>query len=145
MLVAALGSACRKIEHIGSTSVAGMAAKPIVDIAVLVPSVALVKEFVKPLAELSYEYMGEFNLPGRHFFTKRGAHQFNLHIVDEGSDHWQRWLKFRDISRADANVRREYMELKRSLVARFADDRASYTAGKSEFVNRVISSGGCGR
>jgi len=126
------------IEHIGSTAVPGIEAKPIIDIAVKTESLDLVPRLVEPLADIDYRYEGEFGLPGRHFFTKGTPREYHLHIVDDTTDHWTRWLTFRDLLRSDATVRQAYMELKRSLAEKFRMERQKYTAGKSEFIDTIL-------
>jgi GrpB-like predicted nucleotidyltransferase (UPF0157 family) len=133
-----LASHHARIEHIGSTAVKGSVAKPIVDIAIMLDTVEAVPQLVQPLAGMSYEYMGEFGLAGRHFFVKGNPREINLHVVDSSTDHWRRWIRFRDILRKNAEVRRQYQELKIALAGQYHFDREKYTAGKSDFINATI-------
>jgi len=126
------------IEHIGSTAVPGIEAKPIIDIAVKIESLDLVPQFIDPLADIGYLYEGEFGLPGRHFFTRGSPREYHLHIVDHTTDHWTRWLTFRNLLRSDDAVRRTYVELKRTLAKEFRTERQKYTAGKSEFIDTML-------
>jgi GrpB-like predicted nucleotidyltransferase (UPF0157 family) len=137
-LSAALAPHSHRIEHIGSTAVPGAIAKPIIDIAILLDSVALIPSLVPPLAGLGYEHLGEFGLPGRHFFVKGDPRSFHLHLVDSTTDHWQRWIRFRDILRGNPAILREYEELKVSLAQKYFEDREKYTAAKSTFVNAIL-------
>ena len=135
----ALQSVAHEIEHIGSTSVEGATAKPIVDIAVKLDAVSLVAGLVEPLEKLGYKYMEEFGLPGRHFFIKGNPRQFHLHIVDDTSEHWERWIKFRDTLKQHPELLEEYLALKAELAEKYHDKREKYTQAKSEFINSVLS------
>jgi len=127
------------IEHIGSSAVPGLPAKPIVDIAIKVDSVSLIPSLLEPLAELSYSYIGEHGVAGRHFFIKGVPREFHLHIVDGRSDHWERWLTFRDILIRSEKVRQDYLALKKELTRKYHDQREKYTAGKSAFIDALVN------
>lgn len=133
-----LNSYSYEIEHIGSTSVIDMTAKPIIDIALKIERVELVPELITSLAKLSYTYKGEYGLEGRHFFEKGNPRLYHLHVVDDKTDHWKRWLKFRDILRHNEQVRDEYIRLKTELAQKFHYQREKYTQGKSDFINSII-------
>ncbi|MEI6970672.1 MAG: GrpB family protein [bacterium] len=137
-LLVALRGIVLKIEHIGSTSVPDMEAKPIIDMAAAVPSLAEVPSCIQPLASVGYEYKGEYNLPGRHFFTKGSPHTYYLHVVAIDSDHWSSWLIFRDYLTAHKDVAAEYSQLKRDLARAYQSDRDAYTKAKSEFISRIV-------
>ena len=123
------------IEHIGSTSVPGLAAKPIVDLAVQVPDPV---GAVPALQRLGYVARGEFGLPGRQFFTLGDPVTVHAHLVAPGSPHWSAWVLFRDAIRRDATLCDRYETLKRELAVRHAGNRPAYTAAKSDFINRVV-------
>ena|SRR4030042_1597265 len=127
-----------QIEHIGSTSVPGLDAKPIIDIAVLINDIKDVPEIIEPLSKLEYLYKGEYDLPGRHFFVKGNPRQFHLHIVDGNTEYWKQWITFREILRGNKNIRIKYQELKKNLAMRYLSDRENYTKGKSDFINTVL-------
>jgi len=137
-LALALALYPHQIEHIGSTSVPGLHAKPIIDIAVLLDDLSCVDQLIEPLAALGYEYQGEYGLPGRRFFTRGKPRVFHLHLVDGRTDHWQRWLTFREILRRNEEIRGDYERLKQELAQRFSSDRAGYTASKSDFINDIV-------
>ncbi len=134
----ALGPVLIHIEHIGSTAVPGARAKPIIDIAVLIASVERMPELIPALTTLSYQYLGEFGLPGRHFFIKGDPRAYHVHIVDSRTDHWRRWITFRDILRRDSVLLKRYEKLKTSLVEIYHTNREKYTAAKSAFINAVV-------
>lgn len=139
-LAAVLGRRASCIEHIGSTAVQGLPAKPIVDVAVRLPTLRIIPGLLAPLEAMGYRYMGEFGLPGRHFFIKGEPREFHLHLVDGGTDHWDRWLIFRNLLRRNPDLRRRYAHLKRRLAKKYGRRRQKYTASKSDFVNALVES-----
>ena len=126
------------IEHIGSTSVRGMDAKPIIDIAVLLPTLVWVPKLVDRLASLDYAYQGEYGLSGRHFFIKGEPRAFHLHLVDDTTNHWRRWIAFRNILRREPELRRRYQQLKYDLAKKYRFQRALYSEGKSAFIDSAV-------
>jgi len=137
-LHAVLHSFAHEIEHIGSTSIPSTTAKPIIDIAIMIKNLNLVPRLIAPLSKLSYAYRGEYGLPGRHFFVKGDPNEFHLHIVDYTTDHWHRWIKFRDILKSNEKLRQQYIALKQKLAQKYALQRQKYTEAKSEFVNSIV-------
>ena len=133
-----VGDLALDVQHIGSTAVPGMDAKPIIDMAVAVESLASVPACAERLARAGYEYKGEYGLPGRHFFTKGNPTLFHLHIVEKTSEHWRVWLTFRDHLNAHADVRREYNDFKRGLARQYADNREAYTTAKHPFISNIL-------
>ncbi|MEI6808296.1 MAG: GrpB family protein [bacterium] len=127
-----------KIEHIGSTSIPGMEAKPIIDMAAAIPSLDTVQKCIQPLIAAGYEYKGEYGLSGRYFFTKGTPHTHYLHVVALGSDHWTDWLMFRDFVTTHREIADEYAVLKRDLARVYQSDRDAYTSAKGEFISRII-------
>lgn len=138
-LLIALQGIVLRIEHIGSTSIPDMEAKPIIDMAAAIPSLDIVQNCIEPLAAVGYEYKGEYGLPGRHFFTKGSPHTHYLHVVMKSSDHWNAWLTFRDYVTANKQVAAEYSALKRDLAKAYQSDREAYTKAKSEFINMIVA------
>lgn len=136
-LRAAIGEHTVAIEHIGSTSVPGLAAKPIIDILIAVMEISDVQKCVVPLESIGYEYRGELGIPGRHFFGKGETRTHNLHVVEIGSAHWRRHLRFRDYLREHDEVRNDYQALKEGLAEKHRHDREAYTDAKSEFIQGV--------
>lgn len=132
-----------RIEHIGSTSVTGLAAKPVIDILIGLPQFAALRDPVSRLASHGYEYVPAFEamLPGRRFFRRvvDGMRTHHVHVVQwQGAD-WQRYLGFRAALRADAVLRDDYAALKRQLALRHRHDRDAYTAGKTSFVTAALA------
>lgn len=129
------------IEHIGSTAVPGLAAKPIIDLVVVVPEPNDIPSGIECLASLGYEHEGDLGVPGREAFRSGlpdPAH--HLYLAASDSPALVAQLAFRDALRADAAVAREYEELKRRLAATVSHDRAAYTDGKTAFVLSVLRS-----
>jgi GrpB-like predicted nucleotidyltransferase (UPF0157 family) len=137
-IASALDNDILAIEHIGSTSVPGLAAKPIIDIAVAVESFEAAISSVEPLARLGYEHLGEFGIPRRRYFRRGDPRTHQIHMFEITSDEWRNHLAFRDHLRAHDEVRDAYEALKRELAARYPDDRTRYTESKSEFIRDVI-------
>lgn len=126
------------IEHVGSTAVCRLSAKPIIDIAVAVQQIANAKRCVTPLENIGYEYLGEHGIPGRHFFCKGEPRTHHLHLVEADSDLWRSHLLFRDYLRQHAEVAAEYDKLKRGLAHEYKDNREAYTEGKAAFIENVL-------
>ena len=136
-LAAALGPLAGAIEHIGSTAVPGLPAKPVLDIAIQVTTFRDLPAIAKALASAGYESKGEYGLPGRQFFTRGDPVTHHVHVVEAGSPHWAEWKGLRDHLRANAADREAYAAAKRDLAARFARDRASYTMGKNPIMQAL--------
>jgi GrpB-like predicted nucleotidyltransferase (UPF0157 family) len=137
-----LGHLVLAIEHVGSTAVPGLAAKPILDIAVVVASPAAIARCRQPLDELGYLDRGDAGHDGGYLFVKEcepDVRTHHLHLVTVDDAQWTNYLRFRDTLRADAALRDQYAALKRTLQDRFAGDRRSYTAAKDAFVRRVLA------
>jgi GrpB-like predicted nucleotidyltransferase (UPF0157 family) len=123
------------IEHIGSTSVPDLCAKPIVDVLVGLRELELTDEQIAAMKELGYTFLGEHGLPGRLFFRK-DPRTHHVHVVEHGGEHWERQLTFRDALRNDAEERRRYDEFKRRLAGE-GHPRETYTELKTPFIREV--------
>jgi GrpB-like predicted nucleotidyltransferase (UPF0157 family) len=134
----ALGEYALAIEHVGSTAICGLSAKPIIDIAVAVPEIADAGKCVMPLEQIGYEYRGEQGIPGRHFFGKGEPRTHHVHMVEMGSDFWRDHLLFRDYLREHREIIEEYEKLKKDLAQRHKENREAYTEGKAGFIEGVI-------
>jgi GrpB-like predicted nucleotidyltransferase (UPF0157 family) len=128
------------IHHIGSTAVAGLEAKPVIDIMAGVRDLEESRACFGPLAHLGYVHF-PYLPEERHWFCKPdpAARTHHLHLVPAGSRRFRDHLAFRDRLRADPELAREYAELKRELAARFEHDREAYTSGKDDFVRRALA------
>lgn len=132
-----------RIEHVGSTAVEGLTAKPIIDILLGVDELPVVESRIARLAASGYDYVArhEAVLPQRRYFRKKrnGRRLAHLHCVRLNSSFFRDHLRFRDTLRSDPKVAREYCELKRRLAGRWRHDRRAYTDGKSEFIRGILA------
>ncbi len=136
---AALGGLAVDIHHIGSTSVPGLDAKPIVDIMVTVRKLDDARDRIAPLAELGYIFVDHPQNTDRRFFKKGDPRTHHLHIVESGGDSEWRHVAFRDALRADARLREAYAALKKDLAEKYRHNRPKYTASKTDFIEGVVS------
>jgi GrpB-like predicted nucleotidyltransferase (UPF0157 family) len=141
LIAAALGELAAGIEHVGSTAVPGLAAKPIIDIMVGVRSLAEGERCIGPLEGLGYEYKGELGIPRRLYFRKTtaGRRSHQIHLVELGRDFWERHILFRDYLREHPEVAQDYAKLKVRLAEQFGTDREGYTEAKTEFIVRALA------
>jgi len=142
-LRAALGDDALTIEHIGSTSVPGLAAKPIMDIAVAIASYEHGHVLVSRLEAIGYRYRGENGIPRRHYFVlgaPRRTH--HLHVLERGHPQWSRHLCFRDRLRTSPETALRYAALKRTLIAEGGGDREHYQRSKSAFIAEIADAAG---
>lgn len=124
----------RSIEHVGSTALQGMAAKPTIDLLVGVYMLDVNDNVIKSLESLGYRYFGEYSIPGRHFFRKGKPPTHHIHWVETGSDFWDTQLLFRDYMRAHPADAQKYEKLKKGLAKKYEHDRDKYTLAKTEFI-----------
>jgi len=130
---AAIGDAVVAIEHIGSTAVPGLAAKPVIDVLVGLQALHLTREQIEAMASLGYEYLGEYGISGRLFFRKGRPRSHHVHAVLHASHLWDRHLAFRDYLRARPDEAKDYAVFKQALAAELAGERDGYTARKDAF------------
>jgi len=141
-LFKALDGIIFEIEHIGSTSVPGLAAKPLIDIMASVSTLRDYEKAIKPLEALGYEYMPDRVFGDRIFFPKGPQENRTVHLslVEKNSTQWTQALFFREYLRDHPDKRDEYGCLKEDLVKRFEDDRKRYSEGKNEFIQSILLS-----
>jgi len=129
-----------EIEHVGSTAIPGLIAKPLIDIQVGINNLADAKNFIPQLVKLGYHYMPERDKPDEVFLPK-GPEELRthyLHVVEIGSVRWKNTLLFRDYLRTHSDERDEYARLKRELAQQYGEYRPAYTEAKTVFVASVI-------
>jgi GrpB-like predicted nucleotidyltransferase (UPF0157 family) len=128
------------VEHIGSTAVPGLAAKPVIDILGPVRDLDSSRSAIEALRALSYRYC-EYRADVMHWFCKPSDDErtHHLHLVPFGSPLWHARLHFRDALRADAALAAEYRALKLGLAELHRTDRDAYTDAKAPFVERVLA------
>lgn len=129
------------IEHVGSTAIPGMSAKPVIDIMAAVGSLEASRPAINALAETDYVYF-PYHPDVMHWFCKPSAafRTHHLHLVPLDSQRWIDCLAFRDVIRSDPALATEYASLKKRLAQEFKFDREAYTDGKAPFVERVLRS-----
>ena len=135
-----LGDVLLGLEHIGSTAIPGLTAKPVIDILAIAPDVALLDTRSQDFEKLGYQVRGEFGIPGRRYFRKDddiGRRTHHVHAFSVGANEITRHLNFRDYLRAHPATADEYRALKESLAARCGDDRPCYSDGKTDFIRDV--------
>jgi len=134
-----IGDYVSRLEHVGSTSVPGLAAKPIVDITAVVSDVAgLWGDLDKLSAALGYELS---HVPGDWLFVQRtdaDGQAYNLHLIERSSEQWRHDLRFREYLRARPAVRDEYEAVKREAAAANRDDIDAYNAAKAEYCESIV-------
>jgi GrpB-like predicted nucleotidyltransferase (UPF0157 family) len=133
----------RRVEHVGSTAVPGLGAKPTLDLLGGVRDLADVIACLPALAALGYAYVPEYEaeIPERRYFRKGpvGARTHHLHVVVEDGAFWVDHVLFRDRLRADRSTADAYERLKRDLAARHGADRDAYTRAKTTFIAVVLA------
>lgn len=150
---AALHDLIDAVEHVGSTSVPGLAAKPIIDLDIVIEDRARLPEVIRRLEGLGYRHQGDLGITGREAFAREAG---ALAPVDGSGRDWpphhlyvcardcaalQQHLRFRDALRADPARARQYGELKQRLATEFRDDRDAYGQAKTDFVRSVLQEG----
>lgn len=161
-LIEKIGFLHPRIEHIGSTSVEGLSAKPIIDILIGLERFELLQEVINPLLEINYVYYPVFNeiMPYRRFFIKHKNEAYplkmlnivnserdipksteehnsrlaHIHVLTYNSEHWIRHIAFRDYLKEHLSVQKEYQELKEKLSAKDWSDGNDYNKAKNNFI-----------
>lgn len=163
VIAKAIGHLGARIDHIGSTSVPGLAAKPVIDILVGVTSEADLQKVIKPMMAAGYTYfqLYEESMPYRRFFVKlkplqgdaapeavfpdtlydrtRFENQVNIHIIPQDSPHWLRHIALRDYLRAHPDARDEYGAHKLAIAQQEFENVFAYNDAKDELVKRLES------
>ena len=130
------------IQHVGSTAVPDLCAKPIIDIAIAVSDMSCFGQITERLTAMGYAYEVDAGSEGGHIFVREsapGITTHHVHVVELNDEQWKNYLHFRDRLRQEPALREEYSRLKLSLGQRYAQDREGYTSAKAEFINGVIS------
>ncbi|MBN1200361.1 MAG: GrpB family protein [Anaerolineae bacterium] len=139
LLAGALGDHAIEIEHVGSTSVPGLRAKPIIDILLAVEAFAPLDEYKRLLEPLGYHHQSHDADDERLFFWKGIPRTHHLHIVEYVTWEHQRHLLFRDYLRSHDEIARLYEEIKRQLTSAFRGNRPAYTKGKTAFIKSIMA------
>lgn len=143
-LTPAVGDVALAIEHVGSTSVPGLAAKPVIDIDVVVRAAHL-PAAIERIVALGYEHLGEMGVPQREAFrAPSDLPRHNLYATVDGCLSLRNHTCVRDHLRANPDAARAYGELKKKLAVTCEGDIDRYVAGKSEFISAILSQSGLG-
>lgn len=134
----AIGDFVLSTNHVGSTSVPGLCAKPIIDILIGLKIFEYGFQCVTPLEQIGYTFKGENGIQGRHYFQKGEPCTFHIHMFEQNSDQWHAHILFADYLRRNPERKQQYVELKRVLAQAYPHDRVKYTNRKSEFIQETM-------
>jgi GrpB-like predicted nucleotidyltransferase (UPF0157 family) len=137
-LQSTIGNDIVDIQHIGSTSIPGIIAKPILDIGIAVNNFEEAAICIKPLEKMGYTYKGESGIPRRHWFAKGEPTTHHVHILEIHSQNWKNNLIFRDYLKRNLEIAKQYAELKMQLLKQFNADRDAYQEAKKPFIEQVL-------
>jgi GrpB-like predicted nucleotidyltransferase (UPF0157 family) len=128
-----------RLEHVGSTAVPGLAAKPVIDILAGRPPRSDPAPYVAAMKQLGYEHMGAYGIRGRNYFRRGSPRTHHVHMVTWTSTFWKDHLTFRDALRENAALAREYETLKYDLAATLPrEDKRLYADAKGPFIRKVL-------
>ena len=139
---ACIGDIAVDVQHVGSTAIVGVPAKPILDIAVAVTSRDAISTAVERLCARGYIDHSDAGSHGGYLVVKEsvpGIRTVHLHIVDVADRQWVDYQRFRETLRRDPNIRQRYTEMKRRLAERYRGDRTAYTSAKAAFIREVLN------
>jgi GrpB-like predicted nucleotidyltransferase (UPF0157 family) len=135
----ALGDVAIRIDHVGSTAIPGIVAKPVIDILISIASFEPFDTIENPLASLGYVWQSANPDKTKRFFREPpGTRRTHVHVQKHGSWGQQFVLLFRDYLRSNEDERRRYEAIKQELAAKFRNDRPSYVAGKSPIIWEIM-------
>lgn len=130
------------IQHVGSTSIHTVSAKPIIDIAVGVKTLDSIKPYIELLGENGIIFRNE-NVPEQLLFVigdfEKDLRTHHIHVVEWNSVAWNNYINFRDYLNAFPEYAKKYDDLKKSLASKFSNNRGNYTAGKHELINEILN------
>jgi GrpB-like predicted nucleotidyltransferase (UPF0157 family) len=139
LINAVLNQELLDIQHIGSTSVPGLGAKPILDILIAVQGLGTAEKYCTQLQSLGYEHVSHAEDAERLFFRKGTPRTHHLHIVEHGSWTYWRHILFRDYLLAHPEIAQQYEQLKREMALKFKADRVAYTQSKAKLVQLIVA------
>jgi len=138
---ASLNELQKTMEHIGSTAVPGLRAKPVIDIMIGVSSLEQADSCVPLIEGTGYLYRPEHedSMPERRYFERSGSEiDYHVHMVVFESKFWKEHIFFRDYLRENPEAAEQYADLKEELAEKFRDNREAYTNGKAEFIQGIL-------
>ena len=141
LLKSILKDAAIDIQHVGSTAIRSICAKPIIDIAVGMENVNDIKPYIELLSEKGVIFRNE-DVQGQLLFVmgdfEKNIRTHHIHVVRWGSDDWNNYIIFRDYLNVFPEYAKEYGNLKKKLALSFADDRGNYTLGKQALIGKLL-------
>lgn len=129
-----------QIEHVGSTSIPGLSAKPIIDIAIGVKDEKTLFEIEPVMAEAGYDILNDYETKGE-ILARKGPPECRTHYIHMqliGSEYWDEFMYFRRYLLDHPEEIKRYEELKKDLSVKYADERKKYTAGKNEYISSIL-------
>ena len=141
LLKEVLGDKLKEIHHVGSTSIPGLKAKPVIDILVAIDSLENIDEIENILKDYDYSNRGHQGVDDRYFFAKgpEDARSHYIHFVEKGSTTYYNLVWFKKYLIEHPEYIKKYCDLKESLKEKYQTERTKYTAGKSEFISQVVA------
>lgn len=129
------------IQHVGSTAVPGLRAKPIIDIAVAARDHTLADDWPDAMASVGYDFPGDIGIPDHRIYGRDpGVRRFLVHVVDAEGPRWRQFIRFRDLLLADPKLAQEYEAVKLDAAKRFpTGTRGRYTDAKAGYIDRVLA------
>lgn len=141
MLKEVLGKDALDIQHIGSTSIASISAKPIIDIAVGVNDLTLIQKHNDELEQREIYFRGS-DIDGQLLYVmgdfEKDIRTHHIHVVIRNGKEWNDYVNFRDSLNNNPNVASQYQKLKEELESKYANDRNAYTQGKQEMIDNIL-------
>ncbi len=141
-LEAVLGDLALRIEHVGSTSVEGLSAKPVIDIDVVIKDTSILELVISALAKIGYRHEGDLGIPGREAFKYEGKEHLmkhHLYVCAEDSSELKRHLAFRDYLRSHPEAADEYSRVKAEGAQLYPYDIDKYIEHKSPFIENIYA------
>lgn len=140
LLKKVLSDRIKEIHHIGSTSIEGLKAKPVIDILVVIESLEEIPEIEKMLKPYDYENRGQQGVSDRYFFAKgpEDARSHYIHFVEPNSNTYYNQIYFKRYLLEHPEYIKKYCDLKQELASKYSDERSKYTKGKNDFIVDVI-------
>jgi len=130
------------IQHVGSTAIPELIAKPVIDILVGLKKLENGEKYISSLQEINYQYKGHMGKSNRYFFSKFhfNKNTYNLHLTEFEDHNWNKMIRFRDLLKMNKNTKEEYNRLKMELSLKYSDNRNQYTEEKAAFIERCLKS-----
>ncbi|MHA1222566.1 MAG: GrpB family protein [Candidatus Heimdallarchaeaceae archaeon] len=135
-----IGKYVKEIQHIGSTSIPEIVAKPILDLAIALDSLANMEKVIEKLEEIGYEYKGKQGDQERYMFVKqeKNCTTHHLHVMEKDSLEWKKHVVFRDYLISHPSEAKKYEKLKIKLGKKYRKEREKYTEGKEKFIKKTL-------